>query len=159
MSLALVLLAAALHPFAGAEAVVVGVLCGLWAFRVATGAGLPFPRSRWQVPAHWRESLPLLFTLTAYGYLLGLGCLTDVVLPTFWVFVGLSVLDATVVHVVGAWLVYAATRAWRTNRGVRAAPTCPVPSTGAATPFGKQRLQAVVFLATTSAALLLSTPT
>jgi hypothetical protein len=91
----------------------------LWAITTATGRGLPYPRSRWQVPVAWREELPPLWTVAVYGVLLGLGFATDVVLPAYWLLVGLTIATADVAASLAAWLAYAATRAVTTATAVR----------------------------------------
>lgn len=87
-----------------------GVLAGAWALGAIGLPGLWYPRRRWQVPERWRFVLPLEMTALGYGALLGLGVLTDVVLPAFWMAMLLSVLVASPSTVVGAWVVYAGAR-------------------------------------------------
>jgi hypothetical protein len=102
-----------------------------WSFTVATGRGLPYPRSHWQVPERWRATLPLKATAGAYGYLLGLGPLTDVVLPTYWLLVGITLTTAGgAAWALLAWVTYASVRAAVTVRGVgRYASTCAADGT------------------------------
>jgi hypothetical protein len=104
-----------------------------WMIRAVTDRGLPYPRSTWQVPESWRARLPLKGTAVAYGYLLGLGPLTDVVLPTYWLLVGVTIagVDGFVWAMLG-WLAYGAARAATTVIGVRRYSTvCAVASTPA----------------------------
>jgi hypothetical protein len=65
-------------------------------------------------------------TAAAYGYLLGLGPLTDVVLPTFWLLVGVTLLGLhNAAWALVAWLTYGAARAAVTIAGVeRFSRTC-----------------------------------
>jgi hypothetical protein len=123
-------LGAALRPVAdpGSVAVtaVVATLAAGWALTTAVGVGLPYPQSRWQVPEQWRYTLPFPFTVGAYGYLLGLGFLTNTVSAAFWLFVVLSLLVPNTGIVVLAWLLYAATRAVATARGNRRVAACPL---------------------------------
>jgi hypothetical protein len=94
------------------------VLVG-WALQAAGGPGLPFPRSRWQVPEDWRATLPLPATGLFYGFLLGLGPLTDVILPAYWLLVGATLASDNVLVAAVAWVVYAGVRALVTIGGVR----------------------------------------
>lgn len=100
------------------DAVVIGLgfVAAGWASTVSTGRGLPYPRPSWQVPDHWRHTLPPEFTLTAYGYLLGIGALTNAVLPSLWVLITLTVVMHDVPLAITAWLIYAGGRAWTTRR-------------------------------------------
>jgi len=108
-----------------ANVLVAGVLV-LWAIRAVTGRGLPYPRSGWQVPVEWRESLPPAFTAAAYGYLLGLGFLTDVVLPAYWILVGLTLMVVSLPAAAAGWSVYGVTRAALTWRDSAAVATCSI---------------------------------
>jgi hypothetical protein len=81
-----------------------------WALSAVGAPGLPFPRRRWQVPERWRFALPLDATLLFYGILLGVGFLTDVVFPAFWMFVLLCAIAGGPATIVAAWLVYAVVR-------------------------------------------------
>jgi hypothetical protein len=99
---------------------VVAALLVAWLIRGITRRGLPYPRSRWQVPEQWRARLPLQATAPAYGYLLGLGALTDVVLPTYWLLVGVTVTAlGSFWWALVAWLAYGAARGAVTIAGVR----------------------------------------
>ncbi len=99
-----------------------------WSLRSLGLRGLPYPRSRWQVPEHWRASLPLPFTLAGYGYILGTGVFTDVVLPAFWMLVTLTVLSTASAVIPIAWLAYAGARITRTVQDTACAAACPVNS-------------------------------
>lgn len=99
--------------------VVIAVAFG-WLSRLTFGWGLPYPRRRWQVPEHWRQSLPPLFTMSSYGFLLGIGFLTDVVLPSYWIMVGATLAVANAALALGAWLLYAGVRALITVEQSRA---------------------------------------
>lgn len=68
----------------------------------------PF-QSQWQVPENWRRLLDFDMLALAYGFLLGLGLFTAVVVSAFWVFVALTLLVAPQLALVG-WVVYAAVR-------------------------------------------------
>lgn len=87
------------------------VIVAAWTFRVLTSRGVPFPRSRWQVPDVWRHRFPEQFTAFAYGLLLGVGFLTDVVLPAYWILVAATVLSGSLAPALAAWTLYALTRA------------------------------------------------
>jgi hypothetical protein len=87
-----------------------------WAVHLMTGSGIPFPNSRWQVPKDWRHTLPFGFTVGAYGFLLGLGVLTNVVGPVLWALIGASVVIADAPTVLVMWLAYGVTRAAVTAR-------------------------------------------
>jgi hypothetical protein len=114
VGLALALVAAAVAEFSlGASPVVqIGliVLAVGWALSALGAPGLPFPRRRWQVPERWRFALPREVTLLFYGVLLGVGFLTDVVFPAFWMFVLLCAIGGDAATIVLAWVVYAAVR-------------------------------------------------
>jgi hypothetical protein len=97
---------------------VVAIILLLWALRVATGRGLPFPSSRWQVPEVWLQQLPQNVTSFLYGFLLGFGFLTSVVVPVYWCFLLGSVLSTSIAASFFAWGLYAGTRALMTGIGV-----------------------------------------
>jgi hypothetical protein len=99
--------------------VVVAALGVLWAVRVATGAGLPFPSSTWQVPVTWRERFPAQVTMLLYGALLGVGFLTTVVFPVYWFFVGGTLLSGSVITNLLGWWAYAGVRSLSTWNGLR----------------------------------------
>jgi hypothetical protein len=103
-------------PWAQAVLIGLALVAVGWTLTVVTGRGLPYPRPSWQVPEGWRHTLPTEFTLTAYGYLLGLGVLTNAVLPSLWVLIGLTVAVNSLPLATAAWLLYAASRAWTTRR-------------------------------------------
>jgi hypothetical protein len=96
-----------------------------WVPRTLGRRGPAYPRSSWQVPEHWRQTLPMLFTLVLYGFLLGLGILTDVVLPAYWVLVGGSLAVVSLPAVVIAWTAYGITRAYVVLVGVRQLASSP----------------------------------
>jgi hypothetical protein len=114
VGLALALVAAALDGFSleSSPIVQIGVvvLAVGWALSALGAPGLPFPRRRWQVPERWRFALPHEITLLFYGVLLGVGFLTDVVFPAFWMFVLLCAIGGEPATVVLAWAVYAVVR-------------------------------------------------
>lgn len=114
--------------------VAVAVLTG-WAIEVLTGRGLAVPRSHWQVPEQWRRELPGAVTAGAFGYLLGLGFLTNVMLPSFWVLVGCSLLSPSLLIVVSAWLIYEGGRYLTTVRATREVG-CQLAVPGVDTPRG-----------------------
>jgi len=95
--------------------IAIALLVG-WAVYTSVGVGIPFPNSRWQVPKDWRHTLPFEFTVGAYGFLLGLGVLTNVVVPVIWVLVGASLAIANTPTVLFIWLAYGITRASVTAR-------------------------------------------
>ncbi len=88
-----------------------------WAVRAVAGRGLPFPYRAWQVPHYWRYTLPPVITLGAFGYLLGLGWLTYMVLPTFWLLVGGTIAVASLPAALGAWMAFALGRFLTVMRG------------------------------------------
>lgn len=92
------------------------ILAG-WAGQALADRGLPYPRRTWQVPEQWRYTLPSSVTVTAYGYLLGLGWLTATILPTYWAFLIATVLVASLPLAVSGWVAYAITRGWVASRG------------------------------------------
>jgi hypothetical protein len=97
------------------------VLLG-WAFRTMDRRGLPFPHRSWQVPERWRYTLPPMVTLGSYGYLLGVGGLTYMVLPTYWLLVG-GTIAVSLPVALAAWTAFALGRlltAWRGARLVAA---------------------------------------
>lgn len=118
MALCLTVAAAIVAPILSTMPAAAGmtamVVLAAWALKLTTNVGLPYPRRRWQVPEGWRWELPLPFTLGAYGYLLGLGALTDVVLPLYWVLVGATIAAGSLPLAVAAWIVYAMARVWMT---------------------------------------------
>jgi hypothetical protein len=101
-------------------AAVLGVLAAGWAAKMVFRVGLRYPRATWQVPEEWRHKLPIGTAAAAYGFLLGLGALTDVVLPAFWLLVGLTIVAGKVSVALAAWTVYGFMRAWMTGRMVQA---------------------------------------
>lgn len=128
-----------------------------WALTVSTGRGLPYPRPSWQVPDHWRHTLPPEFTLTAYGYLLGLGVLTNAVLPSLWVLIILTVVMHNILLATAAWLIYAGARAWTTRRDL--SPRAPTEASGILLPdrFARElRLHAICRAATTALLITLT---
>lgn len=100
--------------------VVAACVLALWVSAILFGIGFPYLSSPWQVPVYWRETLPPVVTIGAFGFLLGLGFLTSVVLPIFWVLVVGTLLSNSVLVSLGAWWLYAAIRAgttiWGTER-------------------------------------------
>lgn len=96
------------------------VLLG-WASQSALGKGLPYPLPRWQVPEDWRRTLPRMVTISVYGYLLGLGFLTNMVVPTYWVLLGASVWTGGLAPLLIAWALYAGVRFATTWRATEAA--------------------------------------
>jgi hypothetical protein len=92
-----------------------------WTLRATFGFGLPYPRSRWQVPEQWRHLLPPLFTAFLYGLLLGVGFLTDVELPTYWVMAIITLMWLSVPVGLAIWVVYAVIRMRDTGRMLRVA--------------------------------------
>lgn len=137
MCLVLVLLAAGVNGLQWTTPswlhAVTAIVLLAWIVRAVSHRGLPYPRSRWQVPESWRARLPLKATAGGYGYLLGLGPLTDVVLPTYWLLVGVTVfaIDSVGWALVG-WLAYGATRAVVTVAGIHYfSSTCSLDGTPA----------------------------
>jgi hypothetical protein len=74
----------------------------------------------WQVPVVWKESLPPVFTATVYGLLLGVGFLTSVVVPLYWVLLAGSVAIPSLPIVLLAWWLYGGMRLLTTIHGSRA---------------------------------------
>lgn len=71
--------------------------------------GLRPLQSRWQVPEEWRRLMSMDLLAAFYGFLLGLGLFTAVVLSAFWMLIGLSLL-AHPIAVLISWEVYALIR-------------------------------------------------
>jgi cytochrome c biogenesis protein CcdA len=114
MALGLSLLGALVKPALrelAAPLTIVGsvVLLG-WAAHAMGWRGLPFPQRSWQVPEQWRYRLPPTITLGAYGYLLGLGWLTYLVLPTYWLLVAGTLAMASLPVALLAWTGFAVGR-------------------------------------------------
>lgn len=130
----------------------------LWAMRVLTGSGLPFPRSSWQVPSAWRFDMPYEFTLGLYGFLLGLGILTDIVMPTFWLLIAASLAVAHPLLIVLIWIGYALVRLANTWRVSTELSCSPDPGYEPAAPSGMSRFRivAAIQLVAVGAALLLT---
>lgn len=68
------------------------------------------PQSRWQVPEAWRRGMDVSMLAASYGFILGMGVFTAVVLSAFWVFVALSIAAAPTAGALG-WLAYGVARA------------------------------------------------
>lgn len=66
-------------------------------------------QSRWQVPERWRRQMDVEILALLYGFLLGLGVFTAVVVSAFWVLVALTLLAPPALAVSG-WLAYALVR-------------------------------------------------
>lgn len=97
---------------------IAALVAALWALRIGTGRGLPFPSSSWQVPEVWLLTLPKSLTVTLYGFLLGMGILTSVVAPVYWCLLAGSVAYPHLGAILAAWGCYAATRAVMATVGV-----------------------------------------
>jgi hypothetical protein len=102
-----------------------------WGLRTVELPGLPFPRSRWQVPEEWRTGMPYQFTMSAYGYLLGLGFLTDVVVPAYWLLVLITMVDGGAAAIGFGWLTYLVVRCAVTVRASQRVAACPRDPTAA----------------------------
>lgn len=79
---------------------------GLIAVQLVTGHTV---QSSWQVPQEWRYKVDIEILAAAYGFLLGTGVLTAVVLSAFWVFVAITLMVSLPIAVAG-WSLYAAVR-------------------------------------------------
>jgi hypothetical protein len=90
-----------------------------WGLRFLVGRGLPYPRRRWQVPEEWRRTLPSRVAIGLYGYVLGLGILTDPVSPVFWVFVVAVAFVGSAPVAIAGGLLYALVRAAMTHQAAR----------------------------------------
>jgi hypothetical protein len=127
MALVLSLLGAvtqpALREFGTPLAIIAGVVLAGWALRIVVPWGLPFPQRSWQVPEHWRYSLPPTVTLGTYGYLLGLGGLTYMVVPTYWLLAAGTVAVTSLPVALCAWIGFALVRFLTTWRGARIVTT------------------------------------
>ena len=66
-------------------------------------------QSRWQVPEPWRRVIDPDVLALLYGFLLGTGVLTAVVVSAFWVFVTLT-LVASPLAAISAWMIYGVVR-------------------------------------------------
>lgn len=121
LSLVAVLVAPALDAIREPMAIAAAIVVALWGLRTVTGTwGLPFPSSSWQVPVVWKEAFPPIFTAAAYGLLLGVGFLTSVVVPLYWVLLAGSVAVPSLSIVLLAWWLYAGVRLVTTISGSRA---------------------------------------
>jgi hypothetical protein len=160
-ALVLMLVGVALRPVvpegdpARLAALVVAVA---WAFNLLTGHGPGFPASHWQVPEQWRHQLPPMFTVFAYGVLLGAGVLTNPVVPLIWVLVALSALLPPSPWIVLAWVLYAATRWGTTLRATKHVNRAGDPGTSNPRPagLGVVRLASAAVLAALGIALISS---
>lgn len=118
VALALVLLGSALRA-ASMTMASKGLVLGTAALAVFQLFGIKPPQSRWQVPDRWRYLMDVEFLAASYGFLLGLGFLTRVVVASFWVLATAS-LVVSPLAVVAAWGGYALTRSltfWRLSSG------------------------------------------
>lgn len=123
MALVLSLLGAVLRPLidetAEPLAIVASVVLAGWAVRSVDRRGLPYPQRSWQVPEQWRYTVPPTMTLGIYGYMLGLGWLTYMVLPIYWVlFLGTLAVTSLPIALI-AWSAFAAGRFLTTRRYAR----------------------------------------
>jgi hypothetical protein len=97
--------------------------------------------------------MPPYFTLSAYGYLLGLGFLTDVVVPAYWLLVALTIFGGAGGAVALGWAVYIGARCAVTARATRRVAACPLdPPLARLAPNWERRVTEVA-----TAALLLLT--
>lgn len=115
-------LVAALVPAAGdALLIAAAALAIVWLPNAILPArdAVPWPRSSWQVPEQWRYTMPLGHTMFAFGFLLGVGVVTNAVFPVVWVLVVLTVAAGQPFMALAAWLVFAATRWAMTARAAR----------------------------------------
>jgi hypothetical protein len=150
----------------GAISVVLAVVLLAWGVRFLSGRGLVYPRSKWQVPEHWRSTLPLPFTVFAYGVMLGVGWVTDVVSPVYWLFAGLTVLMASPGEASVGWAAYAFARLALTARATSRAHAAnrahgdqdlqPATCAPSARVFGAMRTTSVVVLIIAAAGLAAS---
>jgi hypothetical protein len=99
------LLAAAGLGFLGVGALAVASIVAL-----AQIAGARPLQSRWQVPEPWRRQLDLDVLAVFYGFILGLGVFTAVVVSAFWVFVAATLIVPLPVALAG-WAGYGLARA------------------------------------------------
>ncbi len=114
-------------------------LLGSWAMRTIGLPGMPYPRSHWQVPEHWRTGMPAPFTMSAYGYLLGFGFLTDVIVPAYWLLVLITAADGGIVAIGLGWLTYMVARIAVTVRATRSVTACPLDPTSARLAYAWER--------------------
>ena len=123
MALALSLLGSLAQPLLREIAVPLEIIAAAallgWAVRATGRRGLPFPHRSWQVPEQWRYTLPPTVTVATYGYLLGLGWLTYMVLPTYWLLVAGTFAVASLPVALTAWLAFALARFLTAWRGAR----------------------------------------
>jgi hypothetical protein len=71
--------------------------------------GLRLPQSSWQVPEYWRRHFDLDILPLAYGWILGMGVFTAVVVGAFWVFFVGTGVAAPATALLG-WMAYAVGR-------------------------------------------------
>ena len=109
----------ALREFPPVPTVAAGAVLLGWALRATGRRGLPYPHRSWQVPEQWRYTLPSIVTLGAYGYLLGLGWLTYMVLPTYWLLVAGTIAVGSLPVALTAWMAFALARFLTAWRGAR----------------------------------------
>lgn len=85
---------------------IVLVACGVTLFQILATRTL---QSSWQVPEIWRRHFEIDILAAAYGYILGLGFPTAVVVSAFWIFVALTLAAPAHVALIG-WIAYALVR-------------------------------------------------
>jgi hypothetical protein len=76
---------------------------------IAQPFGVRAVQSRWQVPQGWRYVLPADVLAVSYGFLLGPGFLTSIVVSAFWVFLTAALIVPATAVIVG-WLMYTLVR-------------------------------------------------
>lgn len=76
---------------------------------ILQAVGGPAVQSSWQVPEAWRRHIDLEILVAFYGFLLGIGVVTSVVVSAFWVFVALTAFVGVTAGAIG-WTIYSVVR-------------------------------------------------
>jgi hypothetical protein len=95
---------------ASLEAVEISFVTGALILSVSQVLGSSRPlQSEWQVPERWRRQMAPDVLAAFYGFILGFGVFTAVVVSAFWVFLALSLIVDPWIAIAG-WGTYAAVR-------------------------------------------------
>lgn len=132
------------------------LLAVVWLLVVVSGRRVPWGRSRWQVPSHWRHTYPPGFTAAAYGFLLGLAAPTDALTPAFWALAGATVALADLPLAITAWLTLAGVRLWFTARWTLVVTAALACSAQPPDDLGNRSVLPIVRFAAASATLALA---
>lgn len=94
---------------AGLGVLTVSALVGTSVLAFAQVVGQRPVQSRWQVPERWRRQLDVDVLAVFYGFILGFGVFTAVVVSAFWVFAAATLLVPLPVALAG-WAMYGLVR-------------------------------------------------